>query len=1082
MGRAFTRSRRGEVAAAKTAAAGSKRAAPEQSPGEIEDNPAKPKRVRRQPANKKKPRGQKEQTEESKKTPVTNPCGFCGTHPQGVIAHQRRPCDWVEYGDTKVECRNCADFRSQSPGQTVECRVDEDHMDHRRYGINDPDFPAVLTCNGCLSRGTTNTCDVDVHLGYGCKNCRPGRCRVGPVDGAELRARPDRIGERVWFRHACDKCTSSSPIVPDGQRCTWLLSRAAWNSGCGRCLVNGNICLWSNELIHAPTGAPPASWAIPSAVGPQAGILELDNSGQAWRKTCEACAICKPLYPCHVTESHPFSSCVRCNQLGIDCVETETGRKFPLVDLSKVGFGEWTPFQGCKRCDATGRPCDHQRPCASCVKNGERSKCDKWVKSKHDRIFNCCPQFDDPPSALYYLGLGYGAAGVDTPKDGSKLEDWVGPLTAKYSTFNAQERAKSMATGLIKVHNNIRPGQRLPALQGVMPSELTVEALADLIRTSWPASHAPVQHPDYQQRMAEMADAGWPPARSGFGAPLDRPIPAVEVPVPVLPAPVLPAPGLPAPGLPAPGLPAPGLPAPGLPAPSLPAPGLPATVPSALAADLPASVTALLAQAAALTGRTAALPTVGGGARLANTQAQPGSANNAGPPEQPEWRPPYGEPQQQANTSEWAPNAFYQPFGQTQNDFANLNPPTAQEGNPNPSGLTPNQDFLNFSVEDLLAGNFTSDQPFDDLDHFFTDMSDQNNAPGVEAPGGDNDLNPFLCLGNRPSAPRLAKASRWSTKNKLEGIDMSHWRQKEDTGEPLDPSLPRLLGMANNKPVVDTPARDILEDIPLEPRLDGIQNPAFTLCMEPGEGGKGMCGNPIEEKVGCQSLVHQSHTPNNFLVCKECNAESVDIILDPTLKPLNAKEIVNMRAYTCDSCAASLAHNNGYAAKLLKSGAKRIWGVFETGSDGEANIWAEDGASSVQYHATSMPLTGCPCATKLLNRPLCHFHRLHYAELAMQQAALMQEWRMCRFGKPVCPVCISTNKLSDVNVSADQGGFPSTNGGATAWACLVCNDWVVNQRNDHNKNPQLVQGSWDDDRQASDMIAGKTADEDTETA
>ncbi|KAH6996146.1 hypothetical protein BKA56DRAFT_666398 [Ilyonectria sp. MPI-CAGE-AT-0026] len=1048
MGRAFTRSKRGEVAASKTAATGSKRTAPEQTPEDNEANPAKPKRVRRQPTNK-KPRGQREQTEESQKASSTKPCHFCATHPQGVVANQQRPCDWVKYGDTKVECRNCADFRSQGQDQDVECRVDEEHMDHRRYGINDPDFPAVMTCNGCINRNKTSTCDVDVHLGYGCTNCRPGRCRVGPPENPALRARPDRIGERVWFRHACDKCTSGSKYVPEGQRCTWLLSRAAWNSGCGRCIVNGNLCLWSNELIYPPTGVPPTTWAIPSAAGPQAGILELDNSGQAWRKTCEACAVCRPLYPCQVTESHPFSSCVRCNQLGIDCIETETKRKFPLVDLSKVGFGEWTPFQGCKRCDATGRPCDHQRPCASCVKNGERSKCDKWVKSKHDRIFNCCPQFDEPPPVLYYLALGYSAAGVDTPKDGSKLEDWIGPLAAKYSTLNAKERAKGMAVDLIKLHNNIRPGQAPPALQGIMPSQLTVEALANLLRTSWPASHAPVQHPEYQQRMAEMADASWPPARSGFGAPLDRPIPALEVPVPVLPGPVLPPPG------------------------NLPAPGQPAPIP-------PPQV--LPPQAVDQTGLTPALPTVSGGAGLANTQAQPGSANNAVPPQQQAWRPPYGEPQQQANTSSWAPNAFYQPIGQTHNGFTNLNPPTSQEGNANPSGLASYEDLLNPISEDLLAGNSTLGEPFDDLSYFFDDVDDLMRAPGVEAPAGDEDLNPFLCLDKRPSAPRLAKPSRWSSKNKLEGVDMSHWRQNEDALVPLDPSLPRLLGMAYNKPIVDTPARDVLEAIPLEPRLDAIQNPAFTLCMEPGEGGKGMCGKPIEDKVGCQSDVHQSYPPYNFLVCKDCNDESVDIILDSKLAPLNAKQIVHMRVYTCDDCATELAHNNGYAAKLIKSGAKRIWGVFETGSEGEANIWAEDGASSVQYHAASMPLTGCPCATKLLSRPLCHFHRLHYAELAMKQAAIMHEWRMCRFGKPVCPVCITTNKLRDVNVSADHGGFPSTNGGATAWACLVCNDWVVNQRNDHNNKPQLVQGSWDDGRQASDMIPGKNTDEDAETA
>ncbi|KAK7420047.1 hypothetical protein QQZ08_010575 [Neonectria magnoliae] len=1065
-------------------------------------------------------------------------CHFCADHPQGQIANAARRCDWVQYGNVNVQCRNCADYRSQNPNVEEEpCKVGELIMDHKRYGCDDPDAPSVKACTSCVAGNRQNTCDVDPLLGYRCSNCATAACRV-PGSGP-LKARPRMVGERLWFRHACDRCASGAKIIADRDQCNWLRSRLACIAGCARCLTKKSACIaGSEDIVYAPTNAPPPAktwWTqMDSPSGYEHGTIKLQWATR-WRHMCQACADFRGQNQCVVSASHPYTSCLRCNQLGIDCIETgNNGRRFPMLDLSKVGVGKWLPFQGCKRCNEMGRNCDRQRPCDSCVNVGEGRLCDEFKKGDYAAVHGCCTRFPEQPSLLYYLGLGYGAAGVDTVKDGSGLEDWIGPLTAKYSTLSAREYANLIASEVLAKFNQLRPAGVPPhggpggSLQQIMPSEIDKEKLVSLIHNAWPQSYPPKDHHDFQARLQAESDANWPRVREGFGAPMNDPADAPDIvgqdpaaaparnpnPQPARNAyfpPGNPAsqPQVPPGNIAVPyGMPMgpPNAPArPPFPRPNVATPyGVPLGAPvagrSRFLEELLARVGQVVQEAARIVPNVrselvlgphfdANTPAAGGNVQTAGAFARPAAQQAVQRAIQP------GQQTIQLDQRAVRPGQqAVRPSQQSvqggvagmQDQYRNL-PGQAAPSQASPEQANPsNSDEMDLdlnAMDDFLMNYEDQDPGIRAQENLLLPAvgapadagQDAGDAPAGDAPAGnmaqnqaqpeDADaanlfakINPFLITpaDGYPQMLARTRPSRWHQANNLENLDMSHWRQSEEDDNVVIPW--RLLGVANNIMLADSPARDILRDIPLRPREDTVQDEGFTRCMEPGAFGFGVCGNDALDRVGCQSKTHRNFIPYNFLICEQCNDESTQVVVNATYNPITAAEIMSMRAYACDTCAKHLSENED-AETLQKAGAKNVWGKVSPGSQLPNRIQGDGDHAGVRYQATTMSTTGCACATKLLGRPLCRFHRLHYAELAMKQAALMQDWRLCRFGKPVCPVCLmNEGYLQNVKVSADHDDFLGTNGGPTAWACLVCTDWVVNQRNDINNVPQLVPG------------------------
>ncbi|KAG6324831.1 hypothetical protein E4U22_007889 [Claviceps purpurea] len=401
------------------------------------------------------------------KEPQTNKtliCDFCKNHPHGQYMHLRRPCDWTSVGGKYVlECQNCADYRFEYGVQHV-CCVGRKKQTWRIYATRQPlEYPRGLACDNCRQAGYANTCDADPYLGLSCTSCvtaKPSPAEKAKhalqeqeiVSGRKFTSgfhRPVhecntcRVGDRVlehkpnlrqgfprWFRHACDICRNRGKKKNDF-RCSWLDSRANWDKACSRCTEKNMMCMSSGQPVDKlQVPVPSDRWATSHSL--LAGWAEC-RGGSPYRQGCRTC-LDGTTHHCRALASEIEYSCAMCWEMGIVCWDTKNpaqGKSFPIFDFSRVGLGNLCTFSKCTRCKDTGRNCDRQRPCDSCVSEandtGDACCCDD-VKDG----YNCVGRLQEAPGPIYYLALGYGSEGVNDVKDGSKMEHWIGPAFPLY--------------------------------------------------------------------------------------------------------------------------------------------------------------------------------------------------------------------------------------------------------------------------------------------------------------------------------------------------------------------------------------------------------------------------------------------------------------------------------------------------------------------------------------------------------------------------------------------------------------------------------------------------------------------------
>ncbi|KAM4057028.1 hypothetical protein HRG_003879 [Hirsutella rhossiliensis] len=459
----------------------------------------------KRPRKPRKPRGKKVQQDAGDKDggnePKLKACNFCTNDPEGQRMAAARPCDWYMVGKHTIECTNCADHRLANPDSDHQCKILRRKQVWRRYATEDRDDYAPSACDHCVANGKEGACDVDTTLGYSCGKCLKTDCRV---NGQLMEKRPNlRQGFERWFRHACDTCDNR--IAKKGEPgCSWLGDRKSWTRRCTRCENNKMTCWNGGYLVaHPPEPNIPTAWTVTHMLN--GGWAEL-RGGSPWRKNCTNCAINRN--HCRAMADAATNACNRCLQMGLDCVD-DAGNSYPLPDLSRVGFGNFMPFRACSRCIATGRNCDRQRPCDSCVQNGEAHLCDTF-KIGDSANLNCHNgRLDPPPGPIYYLALGYGAGGVNDPKDGKKLEHWIGPGFPVYSmqggddnnrmgvVATAEEMARAMRPQGAPPH-----GHRGGALEDTRTSQISVQDLVQMLRNNWPEANIPSHYEKYTDAVA----------------------------------------------------------------------------------------------------------------------------------------------------------------------------------------------------------------------------------------------------------------------------------------------------------------------------------------------------------------------------------------------------------------------------------------------------------------------------------------------------------------------------------------------------------------------------------------------------
>lgn len=469
----------------------------------------------------------------------------------------RMPTDpfWKQYGQhtpdeyTVKRCQRCIDLGNKY------CDVDEylymgcsacKRLGKREKTLNDednycflPDHPDRRLRHRAHVISTAAGSEWFRHM---CRNCVPTSIK----EATRLKRKHNRGGE--WQGSA-----DPDDDNPEALGCSWLASRSNQTKPCDQCVKAGlaSTCLpnyvddnqpkangHTDDTVSRVSHSIPVSglnddagdgdpnlaasakvdhllattWRIPMT-GPSRkalnGRVPLEIRDGLPRIICKACAETGAKCSVYLAGNGMSEACQPCTEQGINCIDPNEN-EWPIGSLAKVGFCHLGPFRKCDRCEEKGRNCDRQTPCDSCWKHGERKSCrpdgividdDGNTKKFMVRYRNCYKdRLNPPPGPLYYLAMGYGAGGVDDPKTGDKLEDWVGPLDMTYAhmppnrnpMFPEKKLAgKAQAERSAEYKSRPLPPGRPPSMSWKPAYDITVEDIRLMILSEWPDAKPP---------------------------------------------------------------------------------------------------------------------------------------------------------------------------------------------------------------------------------------------------------------------------------------------------------------------------------------------------------------------------------------------------------------------------------------------------------------------------------------------------------------------------------------------------------------------------------------------------------------
>ncbi|KAM0245957.1 hypothetical protein ACHAQJ_010406 [Trichoderma viride] len=900
-------------------------------------------------------------------------CNFCKRDPVGEQMCKDRHCDFVKgWKENFIECSNCADYRSQNPGSEHRCQPPLINKVWRKYGIDDPTNYAPPTCDQCLGTKLANQCNVDSILGYNCtvtKACRDGDCTV---NGREMDKRPKpRVDIARWVRTECHVCENKTKKNTGTTGCSWLRDRTTWNQACSYCEAHNLTCLSGGRIIaNPPKLTLPKTWAVSLHVFDW-GFVECRKINPD-RRYCKRCRLDGHDH-CRADASSYLYTCNRCAQYGVDCIDNEDDTAYPIFDLARVGIGGFMPFVECACCREKGRNCDLQRPCDSCVKHGD--SCDEW---KGETAKYCIKgRLDPAPGPLYYLALGYGAGGVDDPKDGSAIEHWVGPATNLYSIPEKQYR-DHVATLGVQLRSVLRPSGAPPhgvAAQGGLvsgrASDITKEQIVAWIKEQWPEACLMNQLKQYQEHV-DAVQQRVQDLREGNDT--------TDVPL-----------------------------------------------------------------------------------RFRDDDGDGGGDNNEDYDEGNN-----DETGDDDNTSGVCTSGQVISGSHPLTSPATVSPPTppapasAVHGNggdavaqsPAPLIFDTNDpdwlsDFLNDNVigneamaprfeDPLLSGqgqfNFDAAAPFNQIvtNLDFNPFEASAIDPNLDLMNLDQEIDTAMLFNSQ--VPPLAEEEAGA-------VDHNPLDHTQDNTAVLQQAVsgPILFSFILGQPMqTGIPFYNVLSGVPED--VKPFEVGADWTCFE--KRGDGSCSNPVTLDSICQCPTHQGDFTH---VCNNCSQLSAQELTTRSNNLIADAQVLNMRAYLCTDCATQVSQDVNEISRRRIVGAANIWGRCGNNYYMNTEVELQTAFGRINFRGDARPLTGCSCGTKLFAQRLCRGHRHSYGDAIVNQAARMQEWRIQRFGRSICPGCLVDKPAHEANLSADQAGLLSAVG-PKAWACLACGDWVVNQQ------------------------------------
>ncbi|KAI3342073.1 hypothetical protein F4824DRAFT_495953 [Ustulina deusta] len=207
-----------------------------------------------------------------------------------------------------------------------------------------------------------------------------------------------------------------------------------------------------------------------------------------------------------------------------------------------------------------------------------------------------------------------------------------------------------------------------------------------------------------------------------------------------------------------------------------------------------------------------------------------------------------------------------------------------------------------------------------------------------------------------------------------------------------------------------------LQTVPDSNQIDyGIRRKP-TWCIE--YRGTGPCHRPTLDV--CEDLTHGDSLP----VCIDCDTSS-----RARFEPAFANISRGLRAYACGSCSEIAAQNpSHFLGKRF-----RVWGLPGNAFD------ADVGANRSISMGPPVRMTGCDCATKLLDRTLCTPHRLEHFLDIRAKAQAMRHYVASIFGRMPCPFCLNRVGV-DAYSFVDEQDIPFPD---IMYTCLSCLGVVV---------------------------------------
>ncbi|KAI1430299.1 hypothetical protein F5Y12DRAFT_15744 [Xylaria sp. FL1777] len=240
-----------------------------------------------------------------------------------------------------------------------------------------------------------------------------------------------------------------------------------------------------------------------------------------------------------------------------------------------------------------------------------------------------------------------------------------------------------------------------------------------------------------------------------------------------------------------------------------------------------------------------------------------------------------------------------------------------------------------------------------------------------------------------------------------EPVTMAHLTFPPDHPEYADLSLLVIPPPDHPNPAGIPSFLTVLEEAVSDSQLSTVGN-----CME--QKGPDRCGKVT--LAVCEDMAHDKISP--FPLCGECINNS-KVRFEPALANI-AREL---RAYACGPCAAAAQDPNSFEGKGF-----RVWGFPQNAFDGHQDIGKSTGMG------LPLRLTGCNCATKLLDRRLCTAHRLEHFLDMRAKAQRMRQYVTSLFGRRACPFCLSRVGVDARNFSDEQGiPFPNL-----MYTCMAC--------------------------------------------